>query len=448
MQVSTEGLTYAEYLQRQDQLNQALAGEMPLAAFEKPLRVALTQEQINEVENVPSTPLRIGAVTELDPRIDVVGLKLQQSAKAVTPGAAGVLTPTGDGGFVWALTISSADAGAIRVHIENLALPDNASLYFFSLAGEAFGPYTGKGPNGTGDFWTESVFGHEGVLQLRIAGPANNADLGKVNFSVTEIGSILPQFAAGLMMDAAPRAGFCGNPTCIVDASCNAGASGVWNAIAKMEWIAGAFIYTCTGGLIADNNPTQNNFFLTANHCVSKNNNASNVQFYWQFRTSSCNGGCPSNSGWPYKTTGSTVSTTGRKGDFTLLHLNSNPPSGSVFLGWTNAPVANTNGVALKRVSNPNFGPQVYSEHTVSTSAPTCQGWPRGERIYSRDTLGGIDGGSSGAPVVRSDSSQIVGQLSGTCGYNSGDPCDSVSNATVDGALAYYYATVRPFINP
>ena len=73
MRVSTEGLTYAEYLQRQDQLNQSLAGEMPLAAFEKPLRVSLTQAQINEVENAPSTPLRIGAVTELDPRVDVVG---------------------------------------------------------------------------------------------------------------------------------------------------------------------------------------------------------------------------------------------------------------------------------------------------------------------------------------------------------------------------------------
>jgi hypothetical protein len=45
-------------------------------------------------------------------------------------------------------------------------------------------------------------------------------------------------------------------------------------------------------------------------------------------------------------------------------------------------------------------------------------------------------------------SDQVVGQLSGACGTNVNDPCDSASNATVDGALAFYFATVKPFINP
>jgi hypothetical protein len=76
----------------------------------------------------------------------------------------------------------------------------------------------------------------------------------------------------------------------------------------------------------------------------------------------------------------------------------------------------------------------VYNEQSVSTSAPTCSGWPRGERIYSRDTLGGTDGGSSGSPVVNA-SNQVVGQLSGGCGTNVNDPCDSTNNSTVDGAF-------------
>jgi hypothetical protein len=118
-----------------------------------------------------------------------------------------------------------------------------------------------------------------------------------------------------------------------------------------------------------------------------------------------------------------------------------------VRLGFTNAAVANTNGVALHRVSNPNFGPQVYNEQTVSTSAGTCQGWPRGERIYSYATLGGTDGGSSGSPVVNA-SNQVVGQLSGGCGTNVSNPCDNVHNATVDGALAYYWNSVRTLLAP
>jgi V8-like Glu-specific endopeptidase len=218
-----------------------------------------------------------------------------------------------------------------------------------------------------------------------------------------------------------------------------------------MEWPQGAFLYTCTGGLITDNNPAQSNFFLTANHCLSKNSTAGNVSFYWRFATPSCgSASCPSNGGWPFVTTGATVSGTGRKGDWTLLRLNANPPAGSVLLGWTSAPVANTNGAQLYRISNPNFGAQVYSQHNVDTSAGTCSGWPRGERIYSRDITGAIDGGSSGSPVVNA-SSQVVGQLSGTCGTNPSDACASgpgEANATVDGAFAFYYPIIQPIINP
>jgi lysyl endopeptidase len=101
-------------------------------------------------------------------------------------------------------------------------------------------------------------------------------------------------------------------------------------------------------------------------------------------------------------------------------------------------------------VSNPNFGPQVYSTHDVDTSAPTCSSWPRGQRIYSRDTFGAIDGGSSGSPIVNG-STQIVGQLSGTCGTNPSDPCSSgegEANATVNGAFAFYYPSVQPILDP
>lgn len=165
-----------------------------------------------------------------------------------------------------------------------------------------------------------------------------------------------------------------------------------------------------------------------------------------RYATSSCNGTCPSNGGWPYVTTGATVAVSNRKGDFTLMQLTTNPPAGSVLLGWNSAPVANTNGAHLYRISNPNFGPQVYSQHDVNTSAPTCTGWPRGERIYSRDITGATDGGSSGSPVLNA-SSQVVGQLSGACGTNVNNPCDAAANATVDGAFAYYYSQVQPFLN-
>lgn len=372
----------------------------------------------------------------------------------------GKLRQMANGALSWAVAVRSDDAGAIRLHVEGLSLPPNAELYVYSRGGEAYGPYTGSGPNGDGELWTTAVFGPEVILQLRFTGPVDATDLRKVSFQVAEAGIITRNFAGRLWgTDPAasplPRTKAtwpCGNQACLVDASCInvAAANPAKLAVAKMEWISGAFIYTCTGGLLSDTNPTQDNFFLTANHCLSGNKDAKNVSFYWQFDTLACNGTCPTNSGWPLVTTGSTVSASNRKGDFTLLHLNSAPPAGAVFLGWSSAPVANTNGAHLYRISNPQFGPQVYSQHDVDTSAVTCSGWPRGERIYSRDITGAIDGGSSGSPVLNA-SSQVVGQLSGTCGFNASAVCDSgpgESNATVDGAFAFYFSTVKPFLNP
>ena len=453
MAISTEGPTQEDHARVQAALNRRLTGELPAAALDAAVRIQVPSEEIAAINNGSrsATPLKIGVVKPMTPVIEVSGLARSAAAGGVRQGPVALATPVADGGFVWALAVRSEEAGAIRLHIEGMSLPANAEMFFYTRDGEAFGPYRNAGPNDSGEFWTTTVFGSEGILQVRLAAPVSAEDLRSVAFGVSETGLITKQFASGFIAPAAPPPpGICGNATCIVDANCYAGADAIQDAIAKMEWTQGAWMYTCTGGLLNDTNPSQSNFFLTANHCLSKNSTAQNVTFYWRFQTSGCNGTCPDNNGWPYKTTGATVSASNRKGDFSLLHLNANPPAGSVFLGWTSTPVANTNGAALKRVSNPDFGTQVYSEHSVDTSAGTCSGWPRGERIYSRDTLGAIDGGSSGSPIVNA-SNQVVGQLSGTCGTNPSAVCDSgpgEANATVDGAFAFYFATVRPFLAP
>jgi lysyl endopeptidase len=416
--VVTDGLTTEQEIQRQIELGTSLLLDLPLQ--HQQVRVALSPGEMAEIDRADRaiSPQRIGIVKPIAPAI--------------------TYAPAKDGGD-WAVAISAESAGGIRLHIENLSLPQGVELYVYSRDGETYGPYTGTGPDGSGDLWTTSLFGSEAIVQVRGASSGHAP-----SFRITEAGVISPVFTE--QSPAATNA-FCGNANCIVDASCYSAANSIKDAYAKMEWVQGAFLYTCTGGLLNDTNPSSTNYFLTANHCLSKPTTAKNVSFYWRFRTSTCNGACPTNSGWPYKTTGAGVAASNRSGDFTLLTLNTAPPSGSVRLGFTNAPVANTNGVPLHRVSNPDFGPQVYNEQTVSTSAPTCQGWPRGERIYSHDTLGATDGGSSGSPVVNA-SDQVVGQLSGGCGTNVNDVCDAVHNATVDGALAFYWTSVQSFLAP
>jgi len=451
MRVQTEGMTYGEYRLHQADVMSRVGGAVPAAAAHAPVRIELTRDEIDSIEKgsqISGTPLRVGLVKAVNPRLDVDGLT-SGSETGHSRGPRAQAVATRDGGWGWEVAIQAPGAGALRLHLENLSLPAGAELYFYSRAGEAFGPYRGAGPDGDGDLWTDTLFGDEGLLQLRVAPGTASADLDQVTFRVTEVALVMPRFAGTITP--APD-GVCGDPDCLVDVSCagSTPADPAKDAVAKMEWTSGPYIYTCTGTLLNDANPTQDNFFLTAAHCIGNNKSAKNLQFYWRFRTASCGGSCPSNSGWPYKTSGATLSATGKKGDYSLLHLNTNPPSGSVLLGWSTAAVANSSGAHLYRVSNPDFGPQVYSQHDVDTAFNPCGGWPRGSWIYSRDITGAIDGGSSGSAILNA-SAQVVGQLSGTCGGAPSDPCASgpgEANTTVDGALASYFASIKPFINP
>ena len=148
-------------------------------------------------------------------------------------------------------------------------------------------------------------------------------------------------------------------------------------------------------------------------------------------------------------TMGGTVKATGVQGDFTLLELNESPPAKSVFMGWTSAEVATTDddNYVLHRVHHPKGAPQSYTTHVIDYEGfSTCAGLPIPQFIYSRDTLGTTESGSSGSLVANSEG-EVVGQLYGGCGTNF-DECFSYDWRTVDGAFAYYYDKVAGFLGP
>jgi len=446
------GITEEEQSTRQAQFFELLSREVSEEIFDEALRVELTPLEQADLASPPaarsgSTPLRVGLVASVPPQVHSAGLQRGQIFRQNERVSGGIFTETSDGGFIWAAAVSSPGAKAIRLHLRNFSIPDAAELYFYSPTGEVRGPYKALGPNGDGEFWTNAVFSETAALALRFFGPYSGDDLRNVSFVLTDLGHIGKHFPNSDEQDHTWNHNQCGNASCVLDAKCgNLGPAGpAAAAVAKMEWIQGPFIYTCTGGLLADTDAsTQRKLFLSANHCLSKSNN--NLETFFNYTTTSCNGSCPGNPA-PH-TTGVTKLVSGSQGDFTLFELGAGTlPAGAVFLGWNNSPIAFTSGANLYRVSNPNFGPQVYSQHQVDTTAVTCTGWPRGQRIYSNDVVGATDGGSSGSPVVNS-ASEVVGQLSGCCGFNCADVCDAASNSTVDGALAHYWSSVEPFLDP
>jgi len=444
-EVAVNGVTVEGFIARQNELLAELTAQLPDGSGNDLVRISITQKDRDDLSAPPINgvaPLRIGVVKAIS-GIEVV------RGQAFKRGA---LQETEDGGFVWAMRVESPDAQAIRLHFRNFSLPQNVEMYFFGDGTIVDGPYTEVGRNGNGDFWTRSIASESGIVLVRSVGAVSDADRRQISFVVSDLGHIRgrPPQPVVKSHDSWPCSD---NAPCLVDANCgNAGpAEAAKDAVAKMEWIAGAFINTCTGGLLADTDPSTNvPLFLTANHCTSKS--VSNMEFFFNYTTSSCNGSCPDSlvtGGNPPapSAVGFTVLASGRSGDYTLGQLNEAPPSGAVFLGWTNAPIASSNGASLHRISNANYGPQVYSEHEVDPSSSTCRGWPRGERIYSVDITGATMGGSSGSPVVNA-SGEVVGQLSGCCGFNCGNECDSANNWTVDGALAHYYGNVAAYLDP
>ena len=443
--------TAEEMAAAQTDLHDWLMTQLPTGVIGRPITVALTKAEKRELAGLQNNdgngPAVIGRTKTLARAIRFSQLDGAMRAGSSRRVRGGIFQAMPDGGFVWAAAFRSVDAGAVRLHITHMDLPSDADLFLFTADGQAFGPYSKKGPNDDGDFWTNTTFGSDTILLLRHYGPDGAADLKHSGFKVEEIGHIGPHFTP-VAVDQA----FCSfNAPCIENASCHNGspADGAKSAVALMQWVSGAFINTCTGTLLNDTVSTsQIPYFLTAHHCISASKDATNLQTYFQFSLSCGSTNCPAQTNpGGIQRLGSTIKATGTTGDFTLLQLNQTPPAGSTFMGWNNTPIANTNNAQLYRISHPAWAPQAYSDGVVNTSAPTCTGWPRGERIYSRGVTGGTEGGSSGSAVINA-SGQVVGQLSGACGTNTGNACDNTNNATVDGAFAAYYASVQPFLAP
>ncbi|MCW8925054.1 MAG: trypsin-like peptidase domain-containing protein [Xanthomonadales bacterium] len=429
--------------------HQWLVSERVAAARGNALVVEASADQIDAVDNAPKQrPEIVGLSQDLAVDIEFSNVDLARLRGRAHSLDIGALEATADGGYVYTAELSSPGAVGLRVQFAGFNMPAGAALFLYTEEGQVFGPYTGRGPFGNGNFESNTLAGDSITLQVRQTGRASQRAMRETRFRITGLGHVRPRFMAG-------ECGY--NASCVQNAACGSPDSAVddaKNAVAHMLFRSGAYYYICTGGLI-DDNDTSNSLplFLTANHCISKGREANTLENFFKFASTSCGDTSLCEASYDSlrssfdRTLGASIVSTGRAADYTLLRLNDPAPSQSTFLGWNENPVAYNDGEHLYRISHPQGAPQSYSEHVVDTSAGVCTSWPRGDRIYSRDVVGATEGGSSGSPVVNG-AGQIVGQLSGACGTNLNDTCDAVNNATVDGAFAAYFSDVQPFLDP
>jgi V8-like Glu-specific endopeptidase len=434
----------AKLRRQQENLHRMLVSERVAEAMQAPMRIEVDRSQIQQLLDERGRQrthkLLIGVAGSVDARIDLRDAAGEHGVRRLAHGAA----RTSDDGLVWTGAAVSQGAFGVRVHFTGVDLPRGSALYVYNAEGAAFGPYTGRGPNANGEFWSNMVPGDTVYVQLRQPAGAPPA-----SFRIGDIGHV-----DAALIGASPEASnLCSyNAECVVSASCSSSnaVADAEDAVARITFVSGAFLYLCSGGLLADTDTaTTIPYFVTANHCISKSSEANSMEAVFLYRAAQCGdtSGCSSPSSTLPRTVGATILSTSSTSDYTLMQLAEPAPAGTVLLGWNATAVANSNGTALYRISHPSGAPQAYSEHVVDTDRPTCRSWPRGDWIYSSDIFGATEGGSSGSPVVNG-AGQVVGQLSGACGFNVNDTCDSAQNATVDGALAAYFSAVAQYLDP
>jgi lysyl endopeptidase len=385
--------------------------------------------------------LKVGISREL-PRLvgfDQLPASLQPGSSTLLRG--GLLENSG-GNYIWTAGFRSPGAGAVRLHLE-ADLPAGARMYVYSGSGEVHGPY-GIEQFTDGTLWTNTIYDDEIFLEVQLLNIRSGARLRVLSLVHIEHESFAPTHAS-----LAPS-----GTECFIDATCVSsseftGINDAIRAIAQLVYQKGGDTFVCSGGLLNNTRQDFTPYFLTANHCFDSAASAASLEATWMYRTANCVDPNirPNRQLFP-RTLGSTIMTTAASSDFTLVRLNSNPPSGSVFLGWdAQTNVASAAGTQLFRIHHPQGVVQYYARHSVNTTSGTCQNSPRSHFIYSTDTQGGTAGGSSGSPVLLADL-RVVGQLFGSCGSNLDDDCDRINNRTVDGALRASFPQLAPFLSP
>lgn len=384
-------------------------------------------------------PLKVGKVKQVDLQVDLQPLDLAAMTDETYSYAAGNVRRA-NGYVTWAARFEAKSVYAMRFHIRQRTLSPGGTLSFYDDAGNLLASYGDSAE----DVWTGTLSAPSIYIMLQ-APEGETVDASAV-------------IDAAVLFDETSQA-FCPtNAPCIEDGSCHTAAE--WpeidkarKAVALINFVEDGWSYMCSGGLLADTAPdTSIPYFLTANHCVNNPSAASSVEAWFDYKTAFCGSGAPPIQPGTASTLGATLLQHSAVDDHSLLLLDEPPPADAWYLGWTDTPVANSDGAVLFRLSHPQGAPQAFSAHKIDSKvSPTdycgTTTLPRGRFVFSRNVMGATEGGSSGAPLIQSNG-QVVGQLYGICGYNIEDVCDSHSNVTVDGAFASYYNDVAKWLSP
>jgi hypothetical protein len=336
-----------------------------------------------------------------------------------------------DGSQIIVLIIKSSGASGIGVHFRNFALAEGQKVYVYGATPDSavFGPFTNKGPWGSGEFWSGTLVGETAVIEFYTSTPDNEKA-----FEIFEVSHIFSELSSRLRADE-PDVQYCE-----VDASCYGDAQK--NAVGRILFTKNGLWYVCTGTLLNDRAQDFTPYFLTANHCVNSQAVAQTVEVFWFYQTTFCNSGVLRTS--VHSPPGANLLATQASNDFCLLRLQNNAPGGAAFSGWD--PNAQPLGTGVFGLHHPDvyYPPSVpsYLRKSVGNITSTNDGCFALVNAYRTGwTSGTTEEGSSGSGLFTSTGHYLVGVLS--CGPA---PATCSNPFSIYSKFANFYSQIQPYI--
>jgi hypothetical protein len=310
-----------------------------------------------------------------------------------------------DGGWSMAVLIDAGSAHGLRIEFERATLPAGAQLFVYNAddPAEAYGPLEIQ--SASGPYWSPTCFAARVVVACVLP---PDTQVTEVDLYAARVAYLYRDI--GALAKSAKDAGACN-----LDAACHPAWSNTAAGVGGIGTIGSAGSLFCTGALITDLDPcTQTPFFLTANHCITRDADAEAGEFYWFYDSNACDGAAPDPATVPRTIGGADRlafsggrPTNGAGNDFCLLRLRNLPPTNVTHLGWST--MAPPTGEAMTCVHHPrgDFKRITFGELTNAN--------PLAPHLYHEVTWleGTTEPGSSGSPMLRTDTQQIIGQLWG-----------------------------------
>ena len=159
MLVDAQKMDRAALKAERKELHQWLVSERVAAARGNPLVAQADSADVAAVDDAPTqTPEIVGFSQDLAVDVDFSNIQLSRLRGQAHSLDFGALEATSDGGYVYTTELSSPGAIALRVKFAGFNMPTGAALFLYTDEGQVFGPYTGRGPMGDGQFESIRAF--------------------------------------------------------------------------------------------------------------------------------------------------------------------------------------------------------------------------------------------------------------------------------------------------